>query len=124
MPQFGRSSLTKLKSCHPLLQKVMNAAIEDYDFSIVYGFRGQAMQEAAFVAGNSKLRWPNSKHNKRPSQAVDVAPWPIDWEDEDRFLELGTVILSHARILQVPLRWGKDFKGLRDLPHFELVGVV
>ena len=38
--------------------------------------------------GRSKLSWLESKHNCEPSRAVDIAPYPIDWDDRERFSHL------------------------------------
>lgn len=61
--------------------------------------------------------------------AVDAAPWPIDWNDTDRFLVFGGFVLGTAREQGLVIRWGGDWDSdwnLRDqtfidLPHFELV---
>ena len=72
---------------------------------------------------------PNySKHNQEPSLAVDVAPWPIDWNDSHRFYHFAGFVLGIAAALNIRLRWGGDWDSdfdLRDqtffdLPHFEL----
>jgi len=90
---------------------------------------------AAYNAGRSKVKWPNGKHNKRPSMAVDVVPYPIDWQDRDRFhyfagYVMGVADMLHAEgLINHRLRWGGDWdrdtqvkdNGFDDLVHFELV---
>lgn len=120
MPSFGSKSLERLATCHPLLQKVLLAAIKDYDFTILETTRNKADQEAAFNKGNSKAHFGQSAHNYSPSVAVDIAPYPIDWDNNDRFKELADIMLKHAKELKVPLQWGGAWKGLVDMPHFEL----
>ena len=126
MPRFSARSASRLAECHKDLQRVMNAAIQEVDFTVLCGHRGKAEQDAAVAAGNSKLRWPKSKHNKKPSLAVDVAPWPIDWNNRARFKALAKVILAEAAALGISLRWGGDWNSDGDdsdgwdLPHFEL----
>lgn len=126
MPRFSAKSASRLAECHKDLQAVMNAAIIETDFTVLCGHRGQAEQDAAVAAGKSKLRWPKSKHNARPSLAVDVAPWPLDWNDRARFKALAKVILAEAKALGISLRWGGDWNSDGDdsdgwdLPHFEL----
>jgi hypothetical protein len=61
-----------------------------------------------------------SKHNKIPSEAVDVAPYPIDWQDIGRFKELSSVIMEAAVELGIRLTWGGNFKTFKDYPHFEI----
>jgi hypothetical protein len=64
-----------------------------------------------------------------PSRAVDVAPYPIDWNDFKRFYHFAGIVRAVAHQRGVKIRWGGDwdsdfdFKDERflDLPHFELV---
>jgi peptidoglycan LD-endopeptidase CwlK len=127
MPQFSKTSVKRLLTCHPSLQDILTEAIKETDFTIVCGFRNQEDQTRAFKGGQSKLRWPMSKHNKQPSQAVDIAPYPIDWNDHDRFIELAKIILRIAKDKRINIRWGGDWDNnpdtpnrFSDLPHFEL----
>lgn len=120
MPSFGRVSKSRLGTCHNLLQDILNEAIKEYDFSVLCGHRGKAEQDAAYNAGNSKLKFPQSKHNQMPSLAVDIAPYPIDWNDLDRFKELGAIVKRIAREKGIDLSWGGDWKSFKDYPHFQL----
>lgn len=118
-----------LKSCDMRLQLVLNAAIKHMDFSILEGHRGKAEQDEAYRTGKSKVRWPNGMHNKVPSLAVDIAPFPIDWSDTERFVYFAGFIMGVAASHDVKLRWGGDWdrdtevedETFRDLGHFELV---
>ena len=126
MPKFSQRSLSRLNECHPLLRRLMLSVVEEIDISIICGFRGEKEQNEAYDRGASKLRWPQSKHNISPSMAVDVVPYPIDWNDERRFREMGQVVKQHwERIpaderLGYSLSWGGDWKSFKDFPHFEL----
>jgi peptidoglycan L-alanyl-D-glutamate endopeptidase CwlK len=126
MPKFSNRSMTNLNSCHLVLRRVMSLAIEKADFTVLCGHRGQEEQEAAFEAGNSKLRWPRSKHNMYLSHAVDIAPYPIDWHDEARFIALsGEVKRAWGAMTEeakqgYDLSWGGDWVSFRDLPHWEI----
>jgi len=121
MPSFSPKSLNKLSTLHPDLQRVLQKVILHVDFTILEGHRNEADQNAAVARGASKARWPLSKHNSLPSKAVDVAPWPVDWQDTPRFNYLAGFILGVASELGVRLWWGGTFTGLVDRPHFELV---
>jgi len=74
------------------------------------------------------VRYPNSKHNTIPARAVDVCPWPIDWDDQERATYFAGVVMGIASQLGVGLRWGGDWdrdteledNQFDDLPHFEL----
>lgn len=127
MPTLGRRSREALATCSPNLQLVVKLVVQHYDLTVLVGHRSRAEQEAAFRAGHSKLRWPDSLHNRMPSAAVDIAPYPIDWRDLDRFYHLAGRVLGVADHLAIPLRWGGDWDGDRDfkdqtfhdLGHFE-----
>jgi peptidoglycan L-alanyl-D-glutamate endopeptidase CwlK len=129
MPTFSRISKERLATCHPDLQKIMNLAIQEYDFSILCGHRSEAAQNEAYNTGKSKLKFPRSKHNKLPSLAVDIAPYPIDWKNIQRFNNLAAIILRIAKEQGIRVRWGGDFNmdGNKttsdswDKPHFELI---
>lgn len=129
MNKFSQKSLERLNTCHPDLQKVFNKVIENYDCTIICGHRGKDEQDEAVRLGNSKLQWPNSKHNQLLSLAVDVAPYPLDWNDTSRFYHFAGYVLAVANFMGVKLRWGGDWNGdlkfrdekFKDLPHFELV---
>jgi len=129
--KFGKSSLKNLRSCHLDLQKVLHRAIEIIDFSVIQGERNEEDQNRAYTQGRSKLKYPQSKHNNHPSLAVDIVPYPIDWNDRERFCLLAGVIKGVANTLNVDIRWGGDFNGNNiisdetfiDMPHFELSGI-
>jgi peptidoglycan L-alanyl-D-glutamate endopeptidase CwlK len=124
MPPWKLSpeSKERLETCHPKIKAVVYRATElsPIDFTVLCGHRGQADQDAAFAAGNSKLKWPHGNHNKLPSLAVDLAPYPIDWKDLTRFGILAGAVLASARLLGVELSWGGQWTTFKDYPHFEI----
>ncbi len=126
MPKFGRRSKKELATAHPDLQRLFNEVIKDFDCAVICGHRGRADQEKAFADGTSKVQWPNSKHNKVPAMAVDVAPWPEMFRVEGRFYDLAIVVKATAKRLKIRIKWGGDFKAVGNLPagwdkpHWEL----
>lgn len=128
MSKLSNKSKLLLAECDARLQIICNAAIEVMDFAIITGHRDEESQNKAFAQGNSKLKYPGSKHNAKPSLAVDIAPYPIDWNDSSRFILLAGIMLGIAQIQGIKLRWGgnwnNDFniKGNKfsDLGHFEI----
>jgi peptidoglycan L-alanyl-D-glutamate endopeptidase CwlK len=90
---------------------------------VLCGHRSKAEQDAAFEAGNSKLRWPASKHNRKPSLAVDVVPYPLDWGRIQDFVRLAAVVKEVAKELNIKLVWGGDWTSFKDYPHYELVNI-
>lgn len=132
MPKFGKTSRERLETCHDDIRVVMEMAIRRVDFSILEGVRSRELQTLYYQQGKSKLQWPKSKHNVVTpiefSRAVDIAPWPIDWNDSKRFILVAGVILGCAHALDIKMRWGgdwnQDFKfnqSFVDMPHFELL---
>ena len=129
MPGFGARSKSRLSTLHPDLVAVLKDVIPHFDFTVVSGHRTQAAQDEAFASGKSKKQWPDSKHNKLPSIAVDVAPWPIDWTDHLAFARLYGRIEQAAAARGIHIRWGGDWDGdqssrdqsFMDIGHLELV---
>lgn len=120
--QFGTRSLANLSTCHPALQAVARRAIQIsvQDFTVTEGYRGPAAQEAAYKAGNSKARWGQSPHNHKPSLALDVVPYPVDWSSTAKFSAIAAAFKAAALESGVVLRWGGDFQSFVDRPHFEI----
>jgi peptidoglycan L-alanyl-D-glutamate endopeptidase CwlK len=129
MPRFGSRSRQRLDTCDERLQKLFERVVEKIDCTILEGERGEERQNFLYDSGQSKLQYPNGKHNSIPSLAVDVAPWPIDWENRERFVLFAGYVLGVANEMDIPLRWGGDWNTdwdtqdhtFFDGPHFELV---
>lgn len=137
MPEFSSSSERALSTCHPALRKLARFVIRDYDFTVLEGHRGKERQNRLVEEGRSTTEWPDSKHNEKPSLAIDVAPYPIDWEARGRFHVLaGRFFMAFYQLQRegvidpaYSLRWGGDWDGddvlddqqFDDLPHFELI---
>lgn len=119
MPTFGKKSLERLATCHPDLQRVANELIKEMDVAVLCGFRNEKEQNQAFIDGTSKLQWPRSKHNKLPSEAVDLVPYPVDFKDIPRFTDMCKKIEKIAKQLGIKIRLGRDFS-FKDYPHIEL----
>lgn len=128
---FGQHSSRQLATVHPLLRSVIEDAIYFVDFTVLEGHRGQEDQHRAFASGNSKLDWPKSKHNKSPSEAVDLWPYPHPRKDEDVIRQLCYIaghVMAIAAAKGVRVRWGGDWNrndqlednSFDDWGHFEL----
>lgn len=126
--QFGPASQQRLDTCHPDLQRLMAEVIRLVDFSVLCGHRDEAEQTRALNTGASKVAWPNSKHNSLPSLAVDIAPYPIDWNNQARFAHLQGVVRGVAHMMGIRIRLGGDWDMDGDItdhkfidwPHVEL----
>lgn len=129
MAHFSETSKKRLKECESKLQVLFEVVIKYFDCKVLTGHRGMHEQNEAYEAGNSTKQYPDSKHNSFPSKAIDVAPYPIDWEDKARFYYFAGVVMGVAAMLEIPIRWGGDWDQdtdlhdqlLFDLVHFELV---
>jgi len=134
MPNFSKSSKSKLESCDPELQILFNYVIKYFDCKVIYGYRTKKAQNAAFAGGFSKVKYPNSKHNKTPSQAVDVIPYPIQWKNIDRMRYFIGFVKGIARMLKdygamekeiiTGIDWDNDTvltdQRFNDFPHFQI----
>ena len=135
MPKFSQSSFSKLATCHPDLQALFYEVIKTFDCTILEGYRNEEDQEKAFETGNTTLHWPHGKHNRSPSMAVDVAPYPIDWGNNYRFYWFAGYVMGIAQKLKDEgkmthsVRFGGDWdkdkditdEYFKDLVHFELI---
>jgi peptidoglycan L-alanyl-D-glutamate endopeptidase CwlK len=136
MPKFSQESFSKLSTCHPDLQALFFEVIKFYDCTILEGYRNQAQQEEDFKTGHSRLHFPFGKHNSQPSMAVDVAPYPINFNDSKLLLWFGGYVMGIAQKLkdegkmEHSIRWGGSWEGLgklntpamiEDMVHFELI---
>ena len=140
MPAFSKKSKAMLDQCHPDLQQVMNEAIKIFDFSVTEGARTKEQQAKYVKEGKSKTM--NSKHipkyykeiGKECSFAIDIVPYPVDYNDRERFCVLAGIVLGIAKvykdlgIIKSDIRWGGDFnrnsitkdEKFSDMPHFEI----
>ena len=134
MPQFSKTSKTRLKTCHQDLQTIFNYVVKYFDCTVICGTRSKEEQEAAFDNGFSKVHFPNSKHNSMPSIAVDVIPYPIEWWNIKRMKYFAGYVMGIARMLKdygaishelvSGLDWDADTvlkdTTFVDHPHFQL----
>ena len=129
LQMFSTRSKSRLMGCHPDLQRLFEEVCKTHDCTILEGHRDKKRQDDAFRSGLSKLRFPQSKHNRYPSHAVDVIPYPIDFSDVKRIYAFGWFVLETAKKMGIKIRWGGDWDGdgdikdqkFNDLVHFELI---
>ena len=128
MPKFGKKSRERLATCDKRLQEVFNEVIKSVDCSILEGHRSQERQDQLYIEGKTKVKYPDGRHNSNPSRAVDVTPYPIDWDDRERQTLFSGFVIGIGRSKGIKLRWGgdwdMDFKVMDnrfdDFPHFEV----
>lgn len=133
--KFGQASLEVLATLHPELQRLFREVIRrvprHLDFALICGFRDMQAQDLAWASGKSQKQWPDSKHNKNPSDAVDIRPaspfTAHDWEDKVRFGRIVGFIECVAAELGIGIRCGLDWntdgrsidERFPDLGHIE-----
>lgn len=119
MPSFSQSSKDKLATCHSDLQRLFSEVISKYDCSVLEGHRTMERQKELFREGKSKTL--GSNHLSVPSNAVDVMPYPIDWDDTEGQRVFANHVYQIAMDLDIRVRWGGEFKNFYDAPHWELI---
>lgn len=122
MPSFSQSSKDKLNTCHPDLQKLFYAVIRERDCTVLEGARTLERQGQLVAEGKSQtLNSRHIPHEDGYSRAVDVMPYPIDWNDKERMKEFAIFVYNTAMKLNIRVTWGGSWKTFFDGPHWELI---
>ena len=129
---LSQRSLTALAGVHPDMVRVVKRAITltTQDFLVTEGVRTPARQRELYAQGRTtpgpKVTWTlNSNHFIQKSgygHAVDLCPYPVDWNDVRKFAAIADAMKRAAAAEGVKLTWGGDWKAPKgpDRPHFEL----
>lgn len=145
--KLTKTEITRYASCHEDLQllfdetrKELLAAqspvLEPIDIFLVCGHRGQKEQDEALKNGFSKLRFPNSKHNKIKSLGLDFCPFvnkKLEWNEKHFKLVLNVMMRLADKLVEQKqvshnFRFGADFNQdgvigndrFIDMPHVEI----
>ena len=124
MYKFGKRSRERLKGVDAKLVNVLNELIKMMDITIIEGLRSAERQKELLAKGATKVKY--SKHME--GKAVDIAPYPIDWENRDGFYYMGGMVRGIAKQLNIDIRFGGDWdsdgdtkdNNFDDLVHIEL----
>ena len=124
MPRFGRRSKERLKGVDAKLVNVPNELKKRMDVTVIEGLRSQERQNELVAQGKSKTKF--GKHVA--GKALDLAPYPVDWEDRERFHYMGGLVRGIGHSLGVSVRWGGDWdsdgeikdNSFDDLVHIEI----
>ena len=124
MYRFGKRSRERLRGVDTKLVNVLNELIKMMDVTVIEGLRSAERQEELLAQGATKVKY--SKHME--GKAVDIAPYPIDWKDRDRFYYMGGMVRGIAKQLGVNIRFGGDWdsdgetkdNNFDELVHIEL----
>lgn len=138
MFKFSKRSKDNLVTADEKLQLLFNEVIKEIDCTIICGHRTPEEQFELFKKGRERLDgwWTvidkskvvtnvdgttkKSRHNYYPSKAVDVVPYPLDWNDIDSFKILASVVKRKAIDLGIDVEWGGDWKSFKDYPHWQI----
>lgn len=127
MYKFSTKSLSKINhpKFHPKLKLLLLEAIKTspIDFTVIETVRTLDKQREYVAKGTSKTmksRHLPSTNKSGLCEAVDIAPYPIDWNNIKRFIQLSEHIKVTAKKLNIPITYGGDWKTLKDYPHYEL----
>ncbi len=139
--KFGRKSTAKLATGCEEIRLLANRALHlsPYDFTIIWVWRGEEVQDGLFQTGASTKEWPDSKHNACDldggpySEALDFGPWvdrKIPWDDTHIFAVIAGSFFAAGIEQGIKVRWGGDWnsngksKGdqkLMDYGHIEVL---
>ena len=138
MYKFSKRSKGNLATADEKLQLLFNEVIKEIDCTIICGHRTPEEQFELFKNGRERVDgwWTvtdkskvvtnldgttkKSRHNYYPSKAVDVVPYPLDWNDIDSFKLLASVVKRKALELGIDVEWGGDWKSFKDYPHWQI----
>ncbi len=142
MPELSEFSLGNLNTCRSEIIDVVQIVAKEFDIRVLEGRRAWARQEELLLAGKTTKAGGESAHNpplladgtEDPnwlSDAVDIVPYPIDWNDAKRFIYMAGLMIGVGRTLNINLLWGGnwdddqviiDDQNFDDLPHFQYLG--
>jgi len=111
MFKYGKKSKKLMKGINPKLINVLNEIIKIMDVTIIEGLRSEERQQELLAQGKTKTKY--SKHIL--GKAVDLAPYPIDWDDREMFHYMGGMLRGLGKAMGVNIRWGGDWDSDGDI---------
>lgn len=151
--RLGSRSIERLTGVHPDLVKVVRRAIEltAQDFIVIEGVRTDKRQRELYGQGRTagelviagvdpalakpnmqKVTWTLKTNHFKQSDgyghAVDLVPYPVDWNNISKFDAIADAMAEAAKEIGVSIRHGADWdqdgkrreKGESDNPHWEI----
>lgn len=126
--KLSEKSVAKLNTIRMELRNVCFEAFKTmpFDIMVLEGYRTKERQQELFDEGKTKVK--TSRHQS--GFAVDLAPYPIDWNDTARFKIMAEHMFAAAKKLGITIRWGGNWSrngvddkppsSFVDMPHFEI----
>ena len=99
------------------------------DVTIIEGVRSTKKQQKYFKSNASKIDGIKKKSQHQLGKAVDLMPYPIDWNDRERIHYMGGMLRGIAsQHPDINARWGGDWdsdgeikdNSFDDLVHIEI----
>jgi len=115
MNKLNARSQKKLEGVHEDLVKVVTLARTKADFLVTEGVRTVERQKQLVANGRSQTM--NSRHLY--GYAVDLCDLDGCYDVPD-MQAIARAMKSAAAELDIPIKWGGDWKTFKDTPHFEL----
>ena len=129
MATFSNHSKAILATCDERLQDVFSEVVKHFDCRAISGKRNALEQNELYRTGKSQVKYPDSYHNPEPkSHAIDIVPYPVDWNDRERFTLFAGYVLGVAAMKGIKMAWGGDWdrdtevsdKNFDDFAHFQI----
>jgi len=121
---FGNTSLKRMQGVHPIwiqrAKRVLSYGIIDATVPPLGGLRTTHEQRGLVEKGASQTL--NSLHRVQDTgygHALDLVPYPVDWNNIERFNMLATLMFRAAQEDDYPCEWGGHWKSFKDYPHFQ-----
>jgi peptidoglycan L-alanyl-D-glutamate endopeptidase CwlK len=136
MPAYSKKSIERLSQAHEDLVTLANEVIKYFDCTCTTGYRNKEDQNKAFKDGYSDKKYPESKHNKIPSEAIDLVPYEgkLDYNELQCYYFSGIVKMIAIKLYEEgkithKIRSGSDWdmdndvndQKLKDPCHFEII---
>ena len=119
---WGNKSKEAISTVDPRLVYIANKLADIWNMTIIHGYRGRELQTQLHEQNpNGALPWPLSEHNHTPSRAIDIAPYPVNWEKVDRFDMMIGAAYAIAEGGNFRIDSGKFFSNVLDYPHIQVV---
>lgn len=129
MMKWSETSIKRMTGVHPELISVANRALSYQVIDMIVlpdgGVRTVKRQQELVAKGASKTL--KSKHLIQKDgygHALDLAPFPIDWDDIERFRLVSVQMFKAAKELNVGIEWGGAWKSFPDFPHYQIKGAA
>lgn len=118
MYHMSPRSREKYASLCDELKIVVDELLEHVDITLLDSYREEARQNMLYFSKQSKVKWPDSKHNVWPSDAIDLQPYPYPTDEKVLWATLGLIAGRAMEIAEkhgFKLRWGFDWDSDGDL---------